>query len=63
MILKESKTLPKGLQGKNTNFKKNPTNFADSRVSGSSSKNINEKYENTVTHLNNMINKEKKKVR
>ena len=39
------------------------TNFADSRVSGSSSKNVNEKYENTVAHLNNMINKEKKKVR
>lgn len=55
MILKESKTLPKGLQP--NRMKKTTTNVGDSRVSAGSSKNVNEKYENTVAHLNNMINK------
>lgn len=44
-------------------MKKPTMNVVDSRVSAVSSKNVNEKYENTVAHLNNMINKEKKKVR
>ena len=54
--------MPKGLQG--SKMKKIPTNGADSRVSATvSNKNVNEKYENSIAHLNNMLNKEKKKVR
>jgi hypothetical protein len=40
-------------------------NTINSRVSAadSSSRNINEKYENTINHLNNLISKERKRVR
>jgi hypothetical protein len=40
-------------------------NTINSRVSvaESSNKNVAEKYENTINHLNNVINKEKKRVR
>lgn len=40
-------------------------NTINSRVSAadSSNRNINEKYENTINHLNNLISKERKRVR
>ena len=61
MILKDNKSsLPKGIQQKKV---KKTNNVAESRVSAASSKNMNDKYENTIAHLNSMLNKEKKKVR
>lgn len=57
----KDKSMPRGLQ---TNKMKKQTNPGDSRLSATSSKHgPNEKYENTIAHLNNMIAKEKRKVR
>lgn len=40
-------------------------NTINSRVSAadSSNRNVNEKYDNTISHLNNLISKERKRVR
>lgn len=62
-----SSKLPKGIpfnQPKNISKRVN-TNGADSRLSNSNinKHNPNDKYEKTISHLNNVINKQKKKVR
>lgn len=51
--------------GLNRGSSKKEMNTINSRVSvaESSNKNVAEKYENTINHLNNVINKEKKRVR
>ena len=46
--------MPKGIQQQNT---KKKTVMVESRLSGASSKNNNDKYENTIGQLNNVINK------